>query len=57
MKVYIDSNLGHHIDQGGEDLHDTCYDWIKVCPDCEDPCQDDPNWMRVSACPIKREAH
>ena len=55
MKVYIDSNLHHHIEQGGEDMHDTCYDWIRVCQDCEDPCQDDPNWTRVAACGWAKE--
>ncbi len=47
MRVYIDSNLGHHIAQGCEDLYDTCADWIAVCEECEDRCQGDPNWTRL----------
>ena len=54
MRVYIDSNLGHHIAQGCEDLYDTCGEWIAVCEECDDRFQDDPNWTRVGVCALMR---
>jgi hypothetical protein len=49
MRVYIDSNLGHHCAQGGEDLCDTCADWIVVCDEAADCYEGNPDWLRVGA--------
>jgi hypothetical protein len=48
MRVYIDSNLGHHISSGCEELCETCSDYIRVVSDeTEDVYRDDPNWTLV----------
>ncbi len=48
MRVYVDAHLGHHVVQGGEDMCDTCFDWIVVCDEENDCYQGSPDWIRVS---------